>query len=323
MNAEEALKEAMSAQVADVQATPALGGAVRRRHRGRILRFRTAGAALVMVAIAGAVPAYLAVTSGSDPTAAPATREAAATVRSGIAVPDVVGMDAKAARRTLEAAGLVSQYKMGPRSDTTPANIVVSQDPAAGAEAEPGTEVAITLPAARPEREPQEAINQELPPDLGDLGEEGGHRFAGVDFVYLPEGLKWTHWFVRNTFGKTSDSTMWNDSGKNTDAYGIQVIVYSGDAVDKISERMTGYGKQGAEPIDIRGKEAYLVSVGEAVGELANDENTPPGEGSTRTLIWVVNPDLAIELMMSPDYAKRIDGDAELKKVAEALRPAE
>ncbi|MEV6864934.1 PASTA domain-containing protein [Streptosporangium subroseum] len=321
MNAEEALKEMMFAQVADVQATPALGGAVRRRHRRRLARFRTAGAALVMVAVAGTVPAYLTVTSAGEPTSSPTEREAAATIRSAIVVPDVVGKDAKVAGQALKAAGLNVQSRMGPRSSDMPAGIVVSQNPPAGDDAEPGAKVTVIVSSSS-EAGLKEIKPKKLPPELGDLGDEGGHRFAGVDFVYLPEGLKWEPWFNSDAFGNTSNSTSWNESGKMTDGYGIQVIVYGGKAVERISERMAGYGRQGAEPIDIRGKEAYLVSVGEPPGELANDKNIPSGEPRARVLTWVENPGLAIELLMSPDYAKKIDADAELKKIADALRPA-
>ncbi|WP_336208583.1 hypothetical protein [Nonomuraea sp. LPB2021202275-12-8] len=128
---------------------------------------------------------------------------------------------------------------------------------------------------------------------------------------------------LSDSFGHTSDSTAWNESGKLTDGYGLQVIVYGGKAVERVSERMAGYGEQGAEPIVIRGKEAYLVSVGEPPGELANDKNTPSGEPRARVLTWIENPGLAIELLMSPAYAKKVNADAELKKIANALRPAE
>ncbi|WP_371782654.1 PASTA domain-containing protein [Streptosporangium subroseum] len=322
MNAEEALKETMLAQVADVQATPALGGAVRRRHRRRVTRLRTAGAALAMVAVAGTVPAYLTMTSAGELASSPRESEAVATIRSGIVVPDVVGKDAKVAGQALKAAGLNVQSSVGSPSSDMPAGIVVSQSPPAGDDAEPGAEVTVIVSSSS-EAGLTVTKPQKLPPQLGDLGDEGGHRFAGVDFVYLPEGLKWVPSFESDAFGNTSNSTSWSESGKTTDGYGIQVIVYGGKAVERVSERMAGYGEQGAEPIEIRGKEAYLVSVGEPPGELANDKNTPSGEPRARVLTWVENPGLAIELLMSPGYAKKIDADAELKKIADALRPAE
>uniref|UniRef100_UPI0013B3C00D hypothetical protein n=1 Tax=Nonomuraea lactucae TaxID=2249762 RepID=UPI0013B3C00D len=59
MKVEDALAEAMARHVADVQASPALGRAVRRGHRAHVIRFRTAGAALATVAVAVAAPLAL------------------------------------------------------------------------------------------------------------------------------------------------------------------------------------------------------------------------------------------------------------------------
>ncbi|WP_405144519.1 peptidylprolyl isomerase [Sphaerisporangium sp. NBC_01403] len=67
MNVEEALKDAMSAHVADVRAPVMMGQAVRRRHRSHVVRFRTAGAAVLTVAVAGAFPAYMALTPDQAP----------------------------------------------------------------------------------------------------------------------------------------------------------------------------------------------------------------------------------------------------------------
>ncbi|GII85471.1 hypothetical protein Ssi03_34610 [Sphaerisporangium siamense] len=64
MNVEEALKEAMSAHVADVRAPAMMGREVRRRSRAHTVRFRVAGAAALTVVAAAAFPAYAALTSG-------------------------------------------------------------------------------------------------------------------------------------------------------------------------------------------------------------------------------------------------------------------
>ncbi|GII93304.1 hypothetical protein [Sinosporangium siamense] len=71
---EDALSDAMRSHVAGVQAPPGLGNAVRRRRRAAKIRFRTAGAVLVSVAVAAAVPAYSALTSTT--TAVPTQRVA-------------------------------------------------------------------------------------------------------------------------------------------------------------------------------------------------------------------------------------------------------
>ncbi|GAA2827874.1 hypothetical protein [Nonomuraea rubra] len=56
MTIEDDLAAAMAAHVSDVRAAPGLGRAVRRRHHARVIRFRTAGAALLTAAVAAAVP---------------------------------------------------------------------------------------------------------------------------------------------------------------------------------------------------------------------------------------------------------------------------
>ncbi|MFI6485734.1 hypothetical protein ACIBH1_48050 [Nonomuraea sp. NPDC050663] len=63
MSVEQQLKEAMERHVSGVQASPGLGRAVRRGRRASTIRFRTAGAPLAVAAVAGAVPAYQALTT--------------------------------------------------------------------------------------------------------------------------------------------------------------------------------------------------------------------------------------------------------------------
>ncbi|MDF5751570.1 Stk1 family PASTA domain-containing Ser/Thr kinase [Spongiactinospora sp. TRM90649] len=355
MSIEDALKDAMSGHVGDVRADPATGAAIRRRHRRRVVGLRTAGAALVTAVVAGSVPVYLAVNAGPErggDVASGATSTAGATVAPGAVVPDLARMTSEQADQALKAAGLRGRFYDVPSSDV-PGGSVVSQAPPPGAPAEPGSDVRVNV---------ANGTKDKLPSEMGDLG-DGGTRFAGVDWKYLPGGLKWANWFVEDTFGVNSAATSWSFSGRSDGTYGIEVVVYRGGAVADIRKRMDGYRDQGAEPIKIRdGKRAFLVSVGEAVGELvpptdkvtmtstfdptsepepsgtpkdpealeeelkfdeANKQGKPaPNEGepmsSTRTLVWVESSGLAVEIMASPDFAAKVDVDAELKKIAEA-----
>ncbi|YCK34173.1 hypothetical protein ACNF49_08790 [Actinomadura sp. ATCC 39365] len=59
MTIEDDLAEAMAAHVAEVQAGPGLGSAVRRGHRARVSRLRVAGAVIVTAAVAVTVPVML------------------------------------------------------------------------------------------------------------------------------------------------------------------------------------------------------------------------------------------------------------------------
>lgn len=83
MNVEEALRDAMAAQVAGVHASPSLGQAVRRRSRRHVVRFRTAGAAVLTAAVAVGVPVALT----ARPDTAPAAGSLAGTGATGPGVP--------------------------------------------------------------------------------------------------------------------------------------------------------------------------------------------------------------------------------------------
>ncbi|MEV0596796.1 PASTA domain-containing protein [Nonomuraea cavernae] len=293
MKAEEALAQAMADHVADVQAAPTLGGAVRRGHRAHVVRFRTAGAALVTAAAAVAVP--LALNTG-QPVAGPAASYATGEDRAVIAtvkVPSVVGMDVADAVKTLRDAGLVVN---DPETETAKGN-VSGQEPAADTEVARGEVVMLTVGSPG-----------SMPQDLGDLGD--GRTFGGIHLGYLPEGLAWSRWSGKDGFGEKSYTTSFAPGGDEKDGYGIQVVVFEGQATRHVRQRLATFPGR----VDIGGKKGYLTSVtegGESMQEAADD--------TTLTIGWIPRAGLAVEVYLSPGYAGRVDGPAELRKVAEGI----
>ncbi|MFI6506541.1 PASTA domain-containing protein [Streptosporangium sp. NPDC050855] len=317
MTLEQELSEAMGEHVADVRASSLMGTRIRRRHRGRRVRVRTAGAALVTVAVAGAVPSYLALTEGPRATVAgPAGTESEA--RAGIAppveVPRAIKMTVAEARAVLEAAGLTASVE----GETGEAGLVVEQTPEIGESVPRGSAVRlVAIDPARPGPSstadgPEEKTT--MPQDLGDLGD--GRAFGGVRFGYLPDGLEWGKWSGKNGFGTTSYTTTWQRPGLPEGEYDVQAVVYRDGAVAQLKKRMRGYERQGAEPITIDGRTAYLVRAGEAASRI--DEN------GTLTLVWTENRDVAVEVMMSPGYAGGFGdrAEAEMRKIAEGVEAA-
>ncbi|MFI0417609.1 PASTA domain-containing protein [Spongiactinospora sp. 9N601] len=355
MTIEDELKDAMSTQVGDVRAGAGTAAAVRRLHRRRAVRLRTAGAALVTAAVAGAVPLYLAMSPGQQPGP---ERGAAlgATVRPGVVMPDLAKMTMEQAERALDRAGLTADYKSAP-SSTVRGGTVISQSPAAGMALEPGARVTVTV---------SDGTKDKLPPELGDL-DEGGRRFAGIEWKYLPDGLKWEGWYVEDSFGADSLATSWNIPADTGEPPGVNVVVYRGGSAAEAADRLTRYGKEGAESITVRNdRKAYLVDVGEKDWVLGGDESepaptatftelpaeslsaeptmmpsedgeksaepsepeatepsepeaTPSGESGSRLMLWQESPELAIEVMISAELAGKMGADAELKKIAESL----
>ncbi|GGO67971.1 PASTA domain-containing protein [Nonomuraea cavernae] len=294
MKAEEALAQAMADHVADVQASPTLGGAVRRGHRAHVVRFRTAGAALATAAVAVAVPLVL--TTGQPaarPATAPLTTGENRAVVAPVKVPSVVGMDVADAVRTLRDAGLVVN---DPETETAKGN-VSRQDPAPETEVGKGEVVMLTV-------EPPSS----MPQDLGDLGD--GRTFGGIHLGYLPEGLAWSRWSGKDGFGKTSYTTTFSPGGDEKDGYGIQVVVFEGQAARSVRQRLSTFPGR----VDIGGEKGYLTNVtegGKPVREAADD--------TTLTIGWVPRAGLAVEVYLSPMYAGKVDGPAELRKVAEGI----
>ncbi|MET7337190.1 PASTA domain-containing protein [Nonomuraea sp. NPDC005650] len=294
MTIEDELTDAMAAHVAGVQAPPDLGGSVRRRNRSRVLRFRVAGAALVTAAVAVAVP--VALNSGEPAGGNAASGQNRAVMQEDVTVPDVTGKTATEATETLRAAGLLA----GLAATEARNDRVAGQKPAAGQQVAPGSQVELTL-------EPPPAT---MPQDLGDLGD--GREFGGIRLDYLPDGLEWGKWSGKDGFGKRSYTTTFDKPGNEPGHYSVQVIVFEDAAAKSAVAR---FPKDGAEVVDLGGGlKARLATLGEG-GEIV-----PDGADGTLTIAWKLRDGLAVEVCLSPDYVKDVDGPAEAKKIAEGIR---
>ncbi|MEU8178233.1 PASTA domain-containing protein [Microbispora hainanensis] len=345
MNVEEALKDAMAAQVAGVHASPSLGQAVRRGNRRHVVRFRVAGAAVLTAAVAVGVPVALtarpdtvpaggglvgAGSGGQEGPAASAAASGDAVATPGGVVPDLTGKSAKEVDAILKEAGYTMRITKIV-TDQAPAGTIFGQMPQPGTAAPPGAAVTVIIAAtAGPTPAPSEGTTSEgstsegstsegstsegaenpgMPQDLGDLGD--GRTLGGVHVGYLPEGLEWGKWSGKDGFGKRSYTTSWAEPGLEPGMYSVQMIVYREGAVSRLTKRMQSYAAQGAKPIEIGGRKAYLVSVSEG-GDRVLDGGTP-------TIVWTLASGVGAEVMISPDYAAKIGADAadrELKKIA-------
>ncbi|MFF4773210.1 PASTA domain-containing protein [Microtetraspora fusca] len=314
MNVEEALKEAMASRVAAVQAPPSMGQRIRRRNRRNVVRFRTAGAALLTVAVAGAVPVYLSTTSGPAPAQVGAPVPGASqpvgedSALAGNVVPDVVGMTNDVAG-VLKAAGFEVGWKKVVNHEHRPGTIT-AQTPAAGTVAPEGARVEVTIATSAPPPTDQtsEPVDDGLPQDLGDLGD--GRTFGGIHLDYLPDGLEWGKWSGKDGFGKTSYATSWVEPGKSTGEYSVEAVVYRGKAARTRRDHVDG------TPVKIRGKDGYLGSFTEG-GEVAGSSAE-----TTLTLVWFPRADVTVELMFSPVFAQKLGpdaADAEIQKIAEEV----
>ncbi|WP_169953199.1 PASTA domain-containing protein [Microbispora sp. H11081] len=326
MNVEEALRDAMAAQVAGVQAPPSLGQAVRRRNRRHVVRFRVAGAALLTAAVAVTVPVVLTGGPGTAPAvgdgqgngaAAGQGAPVASATGSGDTVavpanlvPDMVGKSAEEGGAALKEAGYTVRITKVV-SDKDPAGTVVDQTPAPGTSAPPGAAVTLIVAAtAAPAPDTTEGTESPgMPQDLGDLGD--GRTLGGVRVGYLPDGLEWGKWSGKDGFGTRSYTTSWVEPGLEPGMYSVQIVIYRKDAAKKFGERLKGFAAQGAKAVEAGDRKAYLVSLSEGGDEL--------NDGGTRTIAWNLAPGVGVEVMMSPDYAAKIGAaaaDRELKKIA-------
>lgn len=150
------------------------------------------------------------------------------------------------------------------------------------------------------------------PRDLGGPGD--GRTLGGVRFGYLPGDVERVRGAGGEPSGEKVHTMSWHRPGLPKRQYDLQAVVYRDEAVAGVTKRMRGYDRQGAEPIRIDGHTAYLVRAG---------ENSRIEENGIPTLLWTENRDVAVEIMMSPDYAG-ILGDgagAELGRIAEAVEP--
>ncbi|MDH2427081.1 hypothetical protein [Sphaerisporangium sp. TRM90804] len=297
MNVEDALKEAMAAQVADVHASPSLGQAVRRRHRRRLARHRAAGAAAVTVVVAGAIPAYGLLNSGPASTAGFGGSGIGTSVipTTPPAGPDAKPMPGRSADGEPPATLPWDAESGAPEGAATPPPEGSPGDPT---QAPPAGEPAV-----------------DLPQELGDLGD--GRTFAGIHVGYLPEGLVWGEWSGKDGFGKSSATTSWMRPGDEPGSYIVQIIVFEGEAGERMKESLKAYrGHEDATPVKVRGARGVIANLGE--GSEVTAEGTP-------TILWTIGEDIVVEAMMSPATKEGLGSEAterELKKIANGVRLA-
>ncbi|MFC4590571.1 hypothetical protein [Sphaerisporangium corydalis] len=308
MSIEEELKEAMAARVADVRAPAMMGAAVRRRHRSHVVRFRTAGAAALTVVVAGAFPAYTALTSGPS------------------------SLGGGPAAGPTEPAVPPSDASLVPPSDAPP--VTPSGDPTTGftpgvPSGDPTTGFSPGVPSesppdgvdmASPEPMPSDAFTAApndrptgMPQDLGDLGD--GREFGGIRLGYLPDFLKWGGWSGKNGFGVTSYTTTFDEPGAKDGVYGVQVVVFEGQAAQRVKPLLRTYRAASERRVSVHGAEGALAALGEG-SEVTEDNSGTP------TIVWFPKRDLAIEVMISPVLAERLgakDTRRELKKIANGV----
>lgn len=304
MSIEEMLKDAMDRHVADVHAAPTLGRSVRRARRAHTVRFRTAGAALVTAAVAVAVPVAL---NSGEPGQVRDTGTASAVVADKVTVPDVQGKKGEEAKALAEGLGLkvdTGDLKVGDLVQVT------RQNPAPGTEVEPGS----TISLGGLER----AVS---PQDLGDLGD--GREFGGIRLGYVPEDLSWGKWSGKDGFGTHSYTTSFDEPNENG-YYSIQLVVYAGDAVKVVDQRLMSLPRKGADTVRINGEKAFLANVSDSDDVAEVGERMEP-EAGTHTIGWKLRDDLAVQVMMSQFRVDKIGNDKivdELTKIAEGIRPA-
>ncbi|GAA1690553.1 hypothetical protein GCM10009733_103410 [Nonomuraea maheshkhaliensis] len=291
MTIEDDLTNAMAAHVSGVQAAPNLGSTVRRRHRAHVIRLRAAGAALITAAVAAAVPVIL---NSGEPanTSKTATGQDRAAIRNNVTVPDVTGRRTTEAVQALRDVGL--QAVLSGREVRN--GKVITQEPAAGTVVAWGSPIKLTQLSSAPR-----------PQALGDLGD--GREFGGIRLTYLPAGLEWGKWSDDDVIGAgKSYTTTYRKPGIPKGEYSVQVIVAHGPSADALYNFMP---ELQVEIVDIGGRPARLSKDG---------DSGAAGGPSTPTIIWKLRDDVAVEVFISPGYAKEIDGLSELKKIAEGVR---
>ncbi|GAA2215077.1 hypothetical protein GCM10009850_105440 [Nonomuraea monospora] len=136
-------------------------------------------------------------------------------------------------------------------------------------------------------------------------------QFGGIRLAYLPDGLTW----VADPGTVHPESSYIASFEKVGDASGrrfVQLVVFHGASA---IERAAPPSWEGTEVVDVNGKQARLATVS------ANGEVVPYGtEGGTPTIVWELRPGLAVELCVSPEYAKEIDAARELRRIARGVR---
>ena len=272
---------------------------MRRRHRARLIRFRTAGAALLTAAVAVVVPVLNqgGTVAGDPGPAAGATGETTATVMARtLIVPDVVGMTLTDAVAELRRGGLTADVVTAVQGT----GIVTGQAPGQGKPLPAGGRVTLSARAI-----------------LSDFDAQG-RRFDGVHIGYLPDGLMWTKRDEKVQFGKqAADLTTFEIPHKPQGQFAVRVADYRGQVSEEIQRRLAAFTAHGGQNIEINGETAYLVNNsggGTNVLDPADDDAEP-------LIGWRLRDGLAVEVYMSPSYARQIDYRAELRKIAENIRP--
>ncbi|WP_030451521.1 PASTA domain-containing protein [Herbidospora cretacea] len=306
MNVEEALKEAMRAQVGEVYAPPSMGSAVRRRRRRSLVRFRTAGAVLVTAAVAVTVPVVL---TNTTPSAGPASGASAPAIAvPGIVVPDVVGMNAKQAYLLLEQAGLTPML-MTPGEGSDKAGLVAGEkviqtSPAAGTVADPKALVQIKVPwVPAPTASPEPEDGKSEIENLGDLGD--GLTWMGIHVGYLPDGVKWGGDSYVGGFGAKSATVPYVTEGLEEGMYSVQVIV----SADPQLLRRDGQKVGPATWVDV-------YDEGGGKGDF--------GPSATLTASRELSDDQMVQVAFSPDFSASLGEErarTEIVKVIEGIRP--
>ncbi|NAS25484.1 PASTA domain-containing protein [Herbidospora sp. NEAU-GS84] len=310
MNVEEALKEAMRAQVGEVYAPPSMGSAVRRRRRRSLVRFRTAGAVLVTAAVAVTVPVVL---TNTTPSAGPASGASAPAIAvPGIVVPDVVGMNAKQAYLLLEQAGLTPMLMTpgegGEKAGVVAGEKVIMTEPAAGTVADPKALVQIKVPwvpapTVSPTALPEDEGGKPEIENLGDLGD--GLTWMGIHVGYLPEGVKWGGTSYVGGFGKKSATVPYVTQGLEEGMYSVQVIV----SADPQLLRRDGQKVGPATWVDV-------YDEGGGKGDF--------GPSATLTASRELSGDQMVQVAFSPDFSASLGEErarTEIVKVIEGIRP--
>ncbi|GAA0948037.1 PASTA domain-containing protein [Nonomuraea longicatena] len=309
MKIEDVLSEAMRRHVADVQSPPALGTSVRRRSRSHRLRVRTAGAALLTVAVAGGIPLYQAVTT--PPTANPtAAGPARAVVIDKIKIPDVVSMKLHEAEQKLKDAGLAAEVT----STESGILVVKGQNPAAGTLADLGAKVQLEVKGENP--------------NLLNITEQRPRTFAGIKLDHLPEDLVWTGISQRQDDIKIDEKAgvlsflSYRQQTQEEGYYALRVDVWEGAIAEDVERKLAK--AETAETAD--GRKLYLAAVSEG-GDLGAVGSDIGPEGGANKVGVKLKDGLFVELTTSPDYSDHIGGPekltAELRKFAEGVKLAE
>ena len=95
------------------------------------------------------------------------------------------------------------------------------------------------------------------------------------------------------------------------------MAVDRGQASEQISRRLEAYAADGAPALDVNGHTAYRVERAHTIEAPGADDPMGPVIG------WTLRDGLAVEIELSPTYARQIDYRNELRKIAEKIKPVD